>query len=159
MLTGGFNPDVVPEGFRKQPGPFVKIGTDEPTSADGLVSGLASSSSCASTVVCFQTFFYDEDLRGNRFLPEVGYEYSILHELAPTPLVGSGFADILGNFSVPCPALAADGGGTIQFDDARMKIEPNTWSSIPAFDRIAATGFRCMFRRTRGVCGRPRGAL
>ena len=134
VLEGGFDPDLVPEGFRSQPGPFVEIDTGE-TKPEADASGLASSVSCSSSVVCFQTFYYDDDLWGHRYLPGVGYEYSMIHELSPNPITGSGQADALGRFEITCPAPAADGGGTVQLNDSRVRIEPNTWSSLPDFDR------------------------
>lgn len=139
-----FDPEAIPDGFRRQPGPFVKLGpgepkpdrSDQPMPAQtgsvetlGSVASLATGvfGTCSSDKVCIQNVYYDADLHGHQLVPAVGYQYRYdLGGPEGNVATGEGFADANGRFDIPCPPSGATTSGTISFDDSRAKIVPGT---------------------------------
>ena len=134
-----FDPDAIPEGFIKQPGPFRKDRGGEPKPAGagfdapvrpaiGAAEGIrAASSSCRSGYVCIEVVYEDEDLGETQPLPSVKYEYAFID-----PQTGykewstSGYADSNGEFEVACPGPNDDFEGSLSLDDGRARIVPRT---------------------------------
>ena len=84
--TGGgvmeiFDPDAVPEGFVRQPGPFRELprsGQPKPhgaASAIAMRGGLFGMTSCGSNEVCFSVQYDDNDV-GYKPVPSVAFEYT-----------------------------------------------------------------------------------
>lgn len=135
--TGGrvlqrFDRNAVPVGFRQQPGPFRKLRSGQPSpgqdrSGNPAASLVQSSSSCGANEVCLEVSYLDADLKTYVATPEVAYEYTIYDgQSGEAEASGEGEADEDGEFDVGCPSLGDDVSGTTSFNNAMMKIVPNT---------------------------------
>jgi len=75
-----YDADAIPEGYRRQPGPFRKVrpGTTPGADGPGLAASFAGSASCRSNEVCVEVSYVDADLKTNVVMPDVYYEYNIV---------------------------------------------------------------------------------
>ncbi|WP_423926839.1 hypothetical protein [Candidatus Palauibacter sp.] len=135
-VLDGFDPELVPDGFHPQPGPFRKVDTGQPKpdhAGEGILAqsrGFSKASSCGSDEVCITFVYYDEDLNETRSLPGVRYEYEIVDAPSGFEDSGSGFADSQGTISVSCPVYGARGEGTATFSDSKARIVPRSDNSF-----------------------------
>ncbi len=144
--TGGriledFDPDAVPDGFYRQPGPFREVSTGEPKPTQAgfsalvepaveLIRKLFGAQSCGSGEVCISFVYYDMDLNGNRAIPGIYYEYEIVDGPDDYEDSGSGYADSEGTAEVSCPVYGARGDGTAIFRDSKARVVPLANSSF-----------------------------
>jgi hypothetical protein len=141
--TGGrilddFDPDVVPAGFHRQPGPFRKVDPGEPKPSEAgfgflmrpiieFAAGLFGKNSCGSDEVCITFVYYDNDLKASHALRDLRYEWKFVNVPDGYEVEsGSGVTDSQGKMTAACPDFSIEGAGTVSFDDAKAKIIPNT---------------------------------
>ena len=124
-----FDADAVPEGHRRQPGPFRRVGAGPAPgeNGQGLAPSLAGSSSCGSDEVCVKVSYWDSDLEEYTVMPEVHYEYAIVDgQTGDVEYEAEGYADGDGVFTLACPSVGEDVSGRVSMDNSAAKIVPNT---------------------------------
>ena len=138
-----FEPEAIPDGFMRQPGPFRKDRGGKPRPAQAGFAALVrpiidaarrirgEESSCGSGYVCVQLVYEDQDLGETHPLPGMKYEYAFIDPQTGYEEWGaSGYADSKGEFEVACPAWNEDFHGSLSFDDGSARIVPRTNHSL-----------------------------
>ncbi|WP_420635494.1 PKD domain-containing protein [Candidatus Palauibacter sp.] len=124
-----FDPDLIPPGFRRQPGPFRRFNETTPPARDGA-AGLANSSAtgdCTSLDLCFQVQYYDMDFNDQRGLPGISYELALQTPDGSRLASATGNSGEHGGFVIPCPGNAGTefvGRGRLRLIDAKFQLSP-----------------------------------
>ena len=127
-VLDGYDPDAIPEGYRRQPGPFRKVrpGTEAGEDGQGLAASFASSASCGSNEVCVEVSYFDSDLETPLAVPDVYYEYTIADgQTGYVDYRAEGYTEEDGVFKLGCPSVGEDVSGSVSLDNSVARIVPN----------------------------------
>ena len=128
-VLDGYDPDAIPEGYRRQPGPFREVRPGAEAGEDGqggLAASFASSASCGSNEVCVEVSYFDSDLETSLAVPDVYYEYTIADgQTDYLEYEADGYTDEDGVFKLGCPSVGEDVSGSVSLDNSVARIVPN----------------------------------